>query len=431
MIKFKLTQSTYFLCGLVFLFSCEVDQEIKERVKTDSNGVIIGKEPIWKHNSGSGKLVWAGIGAAVYDNHIIVAGNSGENEDLILALDLDTGEEKWRWEDFMMDWPNASFNGSEYGKNQKDNLIILSDGRDNLCIDIANGKTVWKDKRVGMDIVPGLQVYKEKYYYGYGSWNGTHYIPQIIEADISTPSWKPILFPKIDTIQNFQDNYGFVGELLMHEEAGDLIVSFGFTEYYNIYESKYINYFSSYNVTKGKYIIEKLKLGDISHFHAPFRPVLFDDIIVINSNASFYGIHKDSGDIVWIKDEFQIFNGDGIFNFDNYQGDLIAVNWMGPRGRVMKINPKTGKTVWERIEEGGHAETLHFYRDVLYFVDRGTGHLNAYDLNSGNRLWRLDSPDSESFSSWGGFLVIPSENEKKGRLIASTFLNTYCFQTER
>jgi len=360
-----------------------------------------------------------------------VAGNSGEDEDLILALNLGTGEEKWRWGDFMTEWPNASFNGSEYGKNQKDNLLLLSDGRDNICIDIVNGKTVWKDRREGMDIVHGLKVHKEKYYYGYGSWNGTNYIPQIIEGDVYSSSWHPVLIPKIDTIQNFQDTYGFVGEILLHEEAGDLIVSFGFSENYDVYQSKLVNYFSSYNLTKEKYIVEKLKLGDISYFHAAARPIMFDDIIVINSNNTFYGIHKGSGEIKWIKDEFQIYNGDGTFRFHNYEGQLIAVNWIGPHSRVMKIDPKTGKTIWERIGEGGHAESLHFYRDVLYFVDRHTGHLNAYDLNSGNRLWKLDSPDTESFSSLGGLLVIPSENEKKGRLIASTFLNTYCFQTER
>ncbi|AFL83728.1 PQQ enzyme repeat-containing protein [Belliella baltica DSM 15883] len=431
MIKRTLNQSIKIICGLIFLFSCNFEDDFVERVKTDSEGLIIGKEPIWEHNSGNGKLIWPGVGAAVYDNHVVVAGNSGENEDLLLALDLDTGREKWRWNEFLGEWPVASFNRSEYGINQKDNLLLLSDGLYYMCIDISNGKTVWTDERRGMDITHGLKVYGENYYYGFGRLDNNFHIPQIIEGQAYTSDWQTVLIPELDSIQNFQEAYGFVGEVLLYEEFGDLIISFGFTEFVDIYQNQIVNYFSSYNLTQKKYIIEKLKIGEISYSHVNARPVLFGNIIVLNSNATFYGIDKNTGEIKWIKNDFDIFNGDGIFTFENYKNELIAINYAGPYARVMKIDPETGKTIWERKEEGGHAENIHIYRDILYFVDRGTGYLNAFDLNTGKRLWKISSPDEEVFSSFGSMAVIPSKDNKPGKLIVSSFLNTYCFKTER
>lgn len=420
-----------FVCGLFLLFSCGYHDDFNERVKTDSNGVIIGKDPIWVHNAGNGKLTWPGIGAAVYDNHVVVAGNSGVDEDILLALDLDTGIEIWRWDEFMGEWPVGSFNRSEYGKNQKDNLIILSDGLNYMCIDISTGKTVWNDKRRGMDITHGIKVLGDSYYYGYGSLYDNFHTPEIIKGDIFTSDWQTLLIPQLDSTQNFQNANGFVGEVLLFEDSGDLIISFGFTEFFDIYQNQIINYFSSYNLTKRKYIIEKLKIGEISYSHVNARPILFDDIIVLNSNATFYGIDKNTGDIIWVKDEFAVFNGDGIFTFENYNNEIIAVNYVGPIARVIKINPKTGKTIWEKIEEGGQAESIHFYRGILYFVDRGSGFLNAFDLNTGERLWKIQSPDEEVFSGYGGIAIIPSEDDNCGKLIVSTFVNTYCFKTER
>jgi outer membrane protein assembly factor BamB len=64
-------------------------------------------------------------------------------------------------------------------------------------------------------------------------------------------------------------------------------------------------------------------------------------------------------------------------------------------------------------------------------VDRGSGFLNAFDLNTGERLWKIQSPDEEVFSGYGGIAIIPSEDDNCGKLIVSTFVNTYCFKTER
>ena len=69
-----------------------------------------------------------------------------------------------------------------------------------------------------------------------------------------------------------------------------------------------------------------------------------------------------------------------------------------------------------------------FLNDVLYYISRGDGRLYAYDINSGKMLWKLKSPDSESFMS---MQVHEGAANEEDMLVACSWKNAYRFAPAR
>jgi len=421
-------------CFILLLFSacCKViEQPPVTEVRTE-DGVLTSKEFIWKKDVSEKGLIWGTVSPAIYENTVVVAGATNQERDMLVALNLDSGEEVWRWTDYFTIEHISAMSNSEYEFNQKDNIWLLQNSYNFYAIDLKTGTTLWKDKRnVGIGGIEGMQIIGNKYYTSFAFYkNDSLTWPTLVEGDIYSTNYSKILEAPIDSIQFFGFFYGNMDEPFMYEENGQLYAFLQFSENVDVYTSKIFNYVASYNLTNQSYDFEKTRLGDTATLGLGHRAVMYNDLMLVNADQELYGINKYTGEVVWHLDQFDK-NGDGVFTYAIYKDKLIAVNKIGVTSRVMALNPLTGQIIWEDIGRGNAAESIHFLNDVLYFSSRGDGHVYAYDTENGELLWQLDSPEYESFQGYGGLRAIPGKNGEKGKIIASTYTSAFCYEAER
>jgi len=252
----------------------------------------------------------------------------------------------------------------------------------------------------------------------------------LVKGDVYSADYTKILEAPIDSIQFFGFFYGNMKQPFMYEENGQLHAFLQFSENVDLFTSKIFNYIASYNLNTLTYDFEKTQLLDTVELSFSQRAVMYENMMIVNADEELYGINKYTGEVVWHINRFEK-NGDGVFTYAIYKDKLIAVNEIGVTSRVMALNPLTGDIIWEDIGNGNAAHSLHFLNDVLYFGSRGDGKVYAYDTETGELLWQLNSPDSEPFRGTGGFRAIPGKNGEKGKIIASTFATVYCYEAER
>ncbi len=432
--KYRIKYKAAFYACLFLAFSCISCQEEEEEPETEvrnKEGIVIEKDFLWKADISGNGLVWPTISPAIYDGNIIMAGATDLEKDMLVALDIKTGKEVWRWTDFFTTEHASLFSNSEYGINQKENIWILQNQRYFYAIDVQNGLTIWrKDKGVGGDTMLGVQIVGNSYYYGYGFLDNEIERAALVKGNINTSNFLRVVEPEIDSIQFFSFFYGNMDEGYTYEENGEVHAFLQFSENVDVYQSKNFNYIASYNVTTNDYDFPKTRIGDTARMHFNSRALMHNEIMIINPDSKLVGVDKRTGEVVWRKASFRD-NGDGSFTTAIYNDKLYAVNLYGLTGRVLCLDPLTGRTIWEDLGRGNSVHSLHFLNDVMYFTSRGDGKLYAYDTENGELLWRLNSPDFEYFQGYGGLRTVPGKSGQKGKVIASTYLNAYCFEAER
>lgn len=429
-----LNKAAFTGCFILLLVTacCKViEQPPVTEVRTE-DGVLTSKAFLWQKDVSEKGLIWPGVSPAIYENTIVVAGATSQERDMFVALDIETGEERWRWTDFYTIDNISILNDSEYEINQKDNIWLLQDSYNFYAIDLKTGTTLWKEKRdIGVGGDGGMQIVGDKYYNSFAfDKNDSLTWPTLVEGDVFSANYTKLLEAPIDKIQFFGFFYGNMKQPLMFEENGQLQAFLQFTENVDVYTRKTFNYIASYNLTTQTYNFEKTQLADTAAIGFSQRPEMYGDIMIVNPDGELYGINKYTGEVIWHLNNFDK-NGDGVFTYAIYKDKLIAVNEFGITSRVMALNPLTGQIIWEDIGRGNAAHSLHFLNDVLYFSSRGDGHVYAYDTENGELLWRLDSPEYENFQGYGGLRAIPGKNGEKGKIIACTYTSAFCYEAER
>lgn len=417
-------------CLLFFISGgCREEPEVVPDEKRDETGALIEKQYLWKTDISEGGYVWNSMTPAIYEDKVIVTAGKENKHHYVVALDIKTGAKKWQWEGFMGE-KHGQLNSGEYEFNQKDNILLLQAGEFFYSLDLGSGTTIWKQRRRGLDPYPGIFIKGDEYFYGFAPLVDAVATPSLMKGSLYSDATQIIHQPEFDSIQIYTGIYGYLGKPLIYDEGGNTHAVLQTVSHVDAYSSQQYNYVSSYNLTKGTYNFTRKRLGDIAKYHFNGRPVMYEDVIIVNAGGELWGLNKYSGEVIWNKGGYRD-NGDGVFVFSIYNNNLIAVNNVGSTSRVMSLDPLTGTTNWETLDTGGNAESLHFLNDVLYFNDRGVGRIYAFDINTGKVLWNISSPDTDYFQGFGGFRVVPGKNGEKGRVIACTYLNAYCYEAEK
>ena len=422
------------LLGCLFLLSARCERLEEESAATetlDANGVVTDKVHLWKNDVTGKGLIWVALSPAFYENTVVVAGATANEKDMLVALDLDTGKEVWRWTDFLSYDRAGSMNDAEYEINQKDNVWLLQNGYYRYAIDLSTGQTIWKGNWEGqIGGSEGIQIINDHYYTRFDFKRDSVRIPTLVRGDVYSVNYEKMLEPPIDTIQLFTNFYGTMAQTYIYEEDGQLHAFLQFDSNVDLFTGKSFNFVASYNLNTSSYDFEKTQLGDTMKLPFSSRSAMYKDVMIVNPNAELFGIDKHTGEVLWHRNEFDK-NGDGVFTFALYQDRLFAVNTIGVTSRVMALNPLTGETIWEDIGRGNAAHALHFLNGVMYFSSRGDGKLYAYDTDTGELLWRLNSPEFENFQGYGGVWAVPGKDGEKGKVIACTYATAYCYEAIR
>jgi len=423
------------LCGcfsaLVLMVNCEEITEQPDQLSDsfDENGVVVGKTPLWTFDTSTDRFNNVNFVPIFHNGMVAVAGSPSEGKGMMVTLDLETGEEIWRWSDY--------FEGHDFEEilsreklNRKNNIVIYNRAYRFCAVNLDNGTTIWKNQLNGAFPSASLQVLDEHYYFSLELERNENRYPSLIKGDVNSTDYEVILEAPIEQIQQFNQSFGTLYSINVYKENNDVHAFLGFSENIDVFTSKHFNSYLSYNITQGTFDFEKVRLPDTVASTFGGRPVMIDDIMILNGNETVYGINKYTGKVVWERGDFASGTGDGILVFEGYKGRFFASNILGSTRRTMELDPKTGATKWLDVGNGGSVyPPLHFLNDVLYFISRGDGLIYAYDINGGELLWKLKSPDGEGFMT---MRVHKAENEDdEDMLVACSWKNAYRFEPAR
>ena len=400
-----------------------------EPPKVGATGEILDMPYLWKAAITKDDRRNAIVSPAIYNNTVVLSGNdvAKGTKDVLIAFDLETGEEKWRWDDFYTLGGSRSLSNGIYEINQKDNIWLLEDSPEYYAIDLETGETIWREKRGKgyFDFAP--RIYKDHFYQPYALWVDSIYVPTLMRGNIRTGEIDSVVSPPIDQIFKWNDIYGNINAPLLFEDNGVDYALLQYATYIDVFKSEAKNMVALYNLTERKFEFSDLQIGELSGKPFGQNPIRHKDLIFTNPGNYFAAVNWKTGEIVWER------TLNGRASFDVYEDRLYLVNEFGSGRYVYCLVIENGSEVWSDtdLRRGGAAEQIHFLNDVMYWNSRGSGTIFGYDTNTGEMLLNLKSPEPASFDIWAGFRVVPGKDGEKGKIIAATPFNVYCYEALR
>ena len=415
--------------------ACLEESPIEEPNKEtlDEQGVVIKKVPIWEKDISERERVSTSVTPIFHQEKVMVPGSQRNNKGMLVALDTASGEEVWRWTDEVGGRDFMDRILSREVLNRKGNLVIYKENYKFCAVNLDKGTTLWKDQRKGSSHSDDVQIVGNHYYYSYEleeNRDGAR-AKVLMRGDLFSPNFEILVEAPIEPIQLFEGFYGSLRQPLIYKnENQELCALLPFSENIDIYKSKSINNFISYNISNKRFFTKKVRLPDTVVVGVVDKPVKLKDVFVIAGDDYIYGVSGDAKEVIWTRRSFSGNRSDGTLFIKGYKNRLFAVNNTGSRSLTMELDPQTGKTLWIDVGNGGHTRpAMCFLNDVLYFASRGDGRLYAYDINTGKMLWKLRGPDDERFT-----VMQVRKAEKPGEtdmLVACTWKNAYRFKPAR
>jgi outer membrane protein assembly factor BamB len=161
-------------------------------------------------------------------------------------------------------------------------------------------------------------------------------------------------------------------------------------------------------------------------FRMPTPPVIVNDKIYGNPNNAIVCHDLMTGQKLWETGgtettHVRILVENACVYINNDSGILTCLNASG------------GSVKWA-IRASGSSTELSYLNGVIYFVGGGDGKLHAIDANTGDYLWKIESPDKGK-NKWAVFsgmcAVVPGVGSEKGKIVVTTGLNAYCYEAIR
>ncbi|MBC6401228.1 MAG: PQQ-like beta-propeller repeat protein [Ekhidna sp.] len=258
---------------MLLLFSGCKETFYKENpeIITDENGVVTSIPAIWEKDVSEGRYIWVYVAPMFHKDRVIVPGGlreeivPGANEaGMLIALDVATGEEAWRWNDYVEGYDFEEISSKEQ-LNRKDNVVIYNENNRFCAVNLDNGTTLWKDKREGRSNSNSLQVVGEHYYFPFKierDKNTEVTVNVLMRGSIHSPDHEQLIEVPIERIQLFGDFYGSFRVPHVYVENGSTKAFLAFNENLNLYKGQSLFGYISYDITAQTYDFEKVRLPD-------------------------------------------------------------------------------------------------------------------------------------------------------------------------
>ena len=423
-LNFMKQNSFYFLI-LLILFGCNACN--KDNSTQLTNGVAVSLPHLWvvqtrgDNTKPTGGPVFSSI---VYNGNALVSGSKNGQNSLIL-LNVQSGGKIWEWQDWIESrsdvWVQKPF--------VKDNLLFFQIAYWNYCIDLNNGKTVFKN--VFNQGFEGNAYGLGDYLYSSYGYNRTgNSFPTngstVYRASIKNGVPEFIAQPKYDTtnpkpIGVYGNIVGIAPYLINNDTC--LAISFGDPQVPNGYKDK----IGIYNVTQKKWNIEGTPIEESGLRGIEQQPQIWQNKIYL-CGPSFVSCY----DAITSKYIWRVtINGDFLFSGFIIQNGKVYAN--DSYGNLHCIDAITSKEYWVEPTSGTSSDMVYL-DGVVYLVGGGDGLLHAIDAETGTTLWKVKSPDASKYND-GYFdrfcAAVPGSFASKGRIIVSTGYNAYCYEAAK
>ena len=423
MMKFVFTA-----CSLVLaVFSCHKPED----AVLDPDGVVIKLPHLWKASiSNNGELAEVVSEAQVVNSQgSFLVGANRNNNRYLMSLNSGTGDIDWAWSDLLPLASNPSIkdplsiNEGDYYQ-QGDQLTFLHNAS-TYSLNLQNGATLWKHQQ---QLVRGPQIA------GIGNWyfnvgyppNSTQGTALYQGNSLTNDLEKEVVRPDYDQTdkQNESGQYGWIRRILPFVTEQDTLVCLLYIDP-ALSGYQYRSAMSLYNLTKKTWVYKRSVLNQASANTNVTWAKLYQNKVYHASGRSLQCNDLMTGRQLWSKSFSQGFGSSGFIIADN----KLFANCEDTY--TYCLDPGTGQQLWQE-KSSGTSSPISYLNGVIYFLGGGDGRLHAIDAASGKHLWKLASPDETTNSGayfYGNCTVSAGKMGAKGRVMATTGLNAYCYET--
>ncbi len=398
------------------------------KATTNAKGEIVEQKPLWTFNLHELEPVSNNIIRAhlVENNKVVLATTKGKGVHLYSCVDVNNGEVLWRWNDvFNPSSDNLSIS-EVYFRNE---AMFFGVGGHRFALDMISGQTKWKFK-IPFDITSSITGIENTYflvgrsqdtlasYQTYCGYRGSVQVPEGIErfliTDIDTTTGGvDNLITTVNDIESMTIN----GHHYLGVVSSDPYPNWNYDVFYGLYD-----------YDAGQWLYNRKLVSEPSQANAGLHLEYFENKVYVSAGNKIACFDFATGERLWRR-EFPL---DFMFSRFIVREGLVVANC--ENNILYGLDASTGVTRWQG-EGAGTSSRLEdrYLNGVVYFSGGSTGRIHAVDVQTGKTLWRLESGYLEpGTDDWKPDLyVVPGQNGEKGRVIACTFLNAYCFEAAR
>lgn len=408
---------------LLLLAACK-----KDEIRINEQGEIVGLEPLWKTAIQRGDRPYSNSiirAHLAYGRKVLLATVEGESDHWLTAVDVDTGEDLWKWNEVYEPWEKFDIT---YAYSHQNLMTYVRGGR-HYCIDLETGQTHWRIRREdsyrseifglrdsyfitgpNIDSLPGYRtniVYRGNLYSG--ELETYLYPPDIDfttggEADLVT---------------------GFNRVLPVERNGKQYLILDGSDPFPNWYYDRFLGL---YNATDQVWEYNRINIAEPKQNNTIRNLIVYEEKVYTNAGNEIACHDLWTGEQRW-KRKFPL--------------DFLFSGFIVADGRVVAncensvlygLDADRGTTLWEG-EGAGTSSFLEgrYLNGIVYFSGGSTGRIHAVDTETGKTVWRLEPGRIEKGAEdWKpDIYVIPGQGGEKGRVVACTPLHAYCFEAYR
>lgn len=329
----------------------------------------------------------------------------------VVALNKNTGEKAWEWNDAQSDKESYSAFDDTYTYQ---NILVISTGASVYAIDMNTGKSLWTTKapEAGSPSILGVG---DKIYHVRRNFDKKQDV--LLKANIRVGSWEAVCTIRKENKIALINYY----RLINKDEDGKTYLYFTFG-------------YNNLEYTDSELHLLKLDTETDS--------ILMDKIQPKEGGNSITGI---DGKRIYLTGEGKIIGYDKMTGealktytlpkFQSYPcgaGNCIVygTKLFSPTSypRFMCFDTENTNTLWYEDGISTSVPSRLLYHDgVVYYTSGSDGNLHAINEN-GKRLWKAVSPDRKG-SGDGIFDSAITIDKGENRLYVSTYYNAYCYET--
>jgi outer membrane protein assembly factor BamB len=375
------------------------------------NGVLIKKPYIWTipDSDGPENSIYFDH-SPLYNRSVFKASCSIKEQKYYFSLvNVDNGNRVWSTENFFLSNKNEKFLDQLwiiYYIYSYNNICVIGEAAEPYiyAINMDNGQLLWTEtaKQRVTGRVRGIDGYFfTSYLTGheilYGLANKGELIELSgIEEEFEYPeNLKPCPWD----VYPFKDSVGDIKLLVNYDREYE--------------EDKTAHFIGLFNFTKCEWVYDSIPTPG----HLSGEPIVYKGKIYQTNKHHAVCFDLNSGSRIWEKNIGLELSFNGPILVEDKL--IVAAEYL----TAFDLN--SGEIIW-RTKTTSNTSRFQYLNGIIYFTG---GDLWAVEASSGKILWSLRPPVEDVFKE--ECAVVEGLNGEKGRVVVSTYHNTYCYEAER
>ncbi len=412
----------YSLALFLALACCRKDDLDQKR--TNKEGEVYFLPYHWKfpiHKGGPKTFTGSIRGNLVFDENILITTTDGPDRDNLTMINVESGEELWSWSEFYQ--PGTELpHFRQFVIHNK--ILHWLTGSRHYAIDIEKGVTLWRDRKE-VSYMSRMANKEETVYFtgplrdtmeNYLSYSG-------YKRSIYSSELEQFLIPHFNLEVIGQGNMLTAFSYILPYQENELIIITS-QPAPNWYHAPRLNL---YNLEQGNWIYHSKEVVPLSQNNSVINPTIYNDRIYFTAGIHIVCHDIATGQQIWRRQ----FPADFLFSGFVIAEDILVANC---EDQVLYgIHPDNGNILWKGRGSGTSCPVWdRVLNGVLYYTGGGPNDVFAIDIHTGKTLWALEAEEYEKSGKWkGDTYVIPGQNGMKGKVVACTYKNCYCFDAVR